>query len=103
MTDQSGSREALVGVAPELPVTAVPPGRGPRRRMAPDDRRRALMMAALELFQARPYDQGSVDDIAPAADMSRPLLYHYYGGKLGVFLAALRQASDELLAVVRAA
>jgi AcrR family transcriptional regulator len=61
------------------------------------------MMAALELFNARPYDQVSVDDIAAAADMSRPLLYHYYGGKLGVFLAALGQAADELLAVVRAA
>jgi AcrR family transcriptional regulator len=92
-----------VGVASEMPVAEVPPGRGPRRRMAPDDRRRALMMAALELFNARPYDQVSVDDIAAAADMSRPLLYHYYGGKLGVFLAALRQAADELLAVVRVA
>jgi AcrR family transcriptional regulator len=79
------------------------PARGPRRRLAPEDRKRALVVAALRLFQERPYDQVSVDDIAAEADMSRPLLYHYYGGKLGVFLAALRQAADELLDGIRTA
>ena len=77
--------------------------RGPRRRLRPDDRRRALMVAALRLFRERSYDQVSVDDIAAAADMSRPLLYHYYGGKLGVFVAALRQTADDLLAAMRTA
>ena len=28
--------------------------------------------------------------------MSRPLVYHYYGGKAGVFIAALRQAGDDV-------
>lgn len=77
--------------------------RSRRRRLAPEDRKRALIAAALELFNARPYDQVSVDDIAAAAAMSRPLLYHYYGGKHGVFLAALRQAADELVAAIREA
>ncbi len=92
-----------MSVVPDLTTATGRPARGPRRRMAPADRRRALMLAALDLFNAKPYDQVSVDDIAAAADMSRPLLYHYYGGKLGVFLAALRQAAEELLTVVRAA
>ena len=74
--------------------------RGPRRRLTPEDRKRTLIAVALELFNARPYDQVSVDDIAAAAAMSRPLLYHYYGGKHGVFLAALRQAADDLLAAI---
>jgi AcrR family transcriptional regulator len=82
---------------------SAPPVRGPRRRLHPDDRKRALMVAALRLFRERPYDQVSVDDIAAAADMSRPLLYHYYGGKLGVFVAALHQTADDLLAAMRAA
>ncbi len=104
MTDETAAQEALLSVARDQPPTPRGrPARGPRRRMAPDDRRRALMLAALDLFNAKPYDQVSVDDIAAAADMSRPLLYHYYGGKLGVFHAALRQAAAELLAVVRAA
>jgi AcrR family transcriptional regulator len=61
------------------------------------------MLAALRLFRERSYDQVSVDDIAAAADMSRPLLYHYYGGKLGVFVAALRQTAEDLLETMRAA
>ncbi len=79
-----------------------PPVRGPRRRLSPDDRKRALMTAALQLFRERSYDQVSVDDLAAAADMSRPLLYHYYGGKQGVFVAALRQTAEDLLAAMRA-
>ena len=39
----------------------------------------------------------------PTADMSRPLLYHYYGGKLGVFVAALRQTAEDLLVTMREA
>ena len=77
--------------------------RTPRRRLTPDSRRQALISAALELFNERSYDEVSADDIATAAGMSRPLLYHYYGGKHGVFIAALRQAATELLASVRAA
>lgn len=75
--------------------------RGPRRRLSPEDRKQALITVALKLFNAKPYDQVSVDDIAAAAEMSRPLLYHYYGGKHGVFLAALRQAAGDLLDAMR--
>lgn len=82
---------------------AAGPIRGPRRRLHPDDRKRALMLAALRLFRERAYDEVSVDDIAAEADMSRPLLYHYYGGKLGVFVAALRQTAEDLLVTMRAA
>src|SRR5262245_48474899 len=96
MTDQPESPEPVSLMRP-------PATRGPRRRLRPDERKRALMVAALRLFRERPYDQVSVDDIAVAADMSRPLLYHYFGGKLGVFVAALRQTADDLLATMRTA
>jgi AcrR family transcriptional regulator len=88
---------ADTGDSPSSPV------RGPRRRLHPDDRKRALMLAALRLFRERSYDEVSVDDIAAEADMSRPLLYHYYGGKLGVFVAALRQTAEDLLVAMRSA
>ena len=32
--------------------------------------------------------------------MSRPLVYHYYGGKAGVFISALRQTGDDVVAAV---
>jgi AcrR family transcriptional regulator len=82
------------------PGSGEPAGRPARRRLAPDDRRQALINSALKLFNARPYDEVSVDDIAADAGMSRPLVYHYYGGKAGVFISALRQAGDDVVAAV---
>ena len=42
----------------------------------------------------------SVDDIATEAGMSRALVYHYCGGKAGVFISALRQMGDDVVAAV---
>ena len=83
-------------------VTAVEQGERParRRRLTPGDRRQALINSALNLFNTRPYDAVSVDDIAADAGVSRPLVYHYYGGKAGVFIAALRQAGDDVSASI---
>jgi AcrR family transcriptional regulator len=79
------------------------PVRPARRRLAPDERRQALISSALKLFNRFPYDEVSVDDIAADAGMSRPLVYHYYGGKAGVFVSALRQAGQDVVAAIYAA
>ncbi len=83
-------------------VTAIEVGDRPerRRRLTPGDRRQALINSALNLFNTRPYDEVSVDDIAADAGVSRPLVYHYYGGKAGGFIAALRQAGDDVAASI---
>jgi len=60
-----------------------PAARPARRRLPPDDRRQALINSALKLFNTHPYDEVSVDDIAAEAGVSRPLVYHYYGGRRG--------------------
>jgi AcrR family transcriptional regulator len=77
-----------------------PADRPARRRLPPDDRRHALINSALKLFNAFPYEEVSVDDLAAEAGMSRPLVYHYYGGKAGVFISALQQTGDDLMAAV---
>jgi len=81
----------------ENPEPGARPG---RRRLAPDDRRQALIHSALKLFNTQPYDEVSVDDIATEAGMSRALVYHYYGGKAGVFVSALQQMGDDVVAAV---
>ncbi|MEU1624396.1 TetR/AcrR family transcriptional regulator [Streptomyces sp. NPDC020096] len=78
-------------------------GRPSRQRLAPEDRRQALIETALDLFASRPYDAVSADDLARAAGVSRPLLYHYFGNKYGLFLAALQQCADRLERAVRTA
>ncbi|MGW2280573.1 TetR/AcrR family transcriptional regulator [Streptomyces sp. NPDC001770] len=69
---------------------------GVRRRMGVDERRQQLIGVALELFSSRSPDEVSIDEIAAAAGISRPLVYHYFPGKQNLYEAALRRAADEL-------
>lgn len=71
---------------------------GVRRRMGVEERRQQLISVALDLFSRRSPDEVSIDDIAAAAGISRPLVYHYFPGKLSLYEAALRRASEELKA-----
>ncbi|MFE6618276.1 TetR/AcrR family transcriptional regulator [Streptomyces sp. NPDC008086] len=69
---------------------------GVRRRMGVEERRQQLIGVALELFSQRSPDDVSIDEIASAAGISRPLVYHYFPGKLSLYEAALKRASDDL-------
>ncbi|MET8980391.1 TetR/AcrR family transcriptional regulator [Streptomyces sp. NPDC004539] len=69
---------------------------GVRRRMGVDERRQQLIGVALELFAQRSPDEVSIDEIAAAAGISRPLVYHYFPGKLSLYEAALKRASEDL-------
>ncbi|MEU9008443.1 TetR/AcrR family transcriptional regulator [Streptomyces sp. NPDC048479] len=71
---------------------------GVRRRMGVEERRQQLIRVALELFSNRSPDDVSIDEIAAAAGISRPLVYHYFPGKQSLYEAALRRAADELAA-----
>ncbi|MFC7647069.1 TetR/AcrR family transcriptional regulator [Streptosporangium lutulentum] len=54
------------------------------------------MAAALELFGKRDAEGVSIDDVAVAAGASRALVYHYFGGKQELYLAALTSAAAQL-------
>ncbi|WP_328560080.1 TetR/AcrR family transcriptional regulator [Streptomyces coelicoflavus] len=71
---------------------------GVRRRMGVEERRQQLIGVALDLFSRRSPDEVSIDEIASAAGISRPLVYHYFPGKLSLYEAALKRASDDLAA-----
>ncbi|MFF7179241.1 TetR family transcriptional regulator [Streptomyces sp. NPDC008121] len=67
------------------------------RRLSVEERRIQLLGAALTLFAHRAPDDVSLDDVAEAAGVSRPLVYRYFpGGKQQLYEAALRSAADEL-------
>ncbi|WP_106397405.1 TetR/AcrR family transcriptional regulator [Actinocorallia populi] len=71
-------------------------GRRGRRRLSVDERRDELIEAALELFSRRAPEEISIDDVAATAGASRALVYHYFGGKQELYLAALRSAAGRL-------
>jgi AcrR family transcriptional regulator len=67
------------------------------RRLSVEERRSQLLEAALTLFAHRAPEDVSLDDVAEAAGVSRPLVYRYFpGGKQQLYEAALRSAADEL-------
>ncbi|WP_328546660.1 TetR/AcrR family transcriptional regulator [Streptomyces platensis] len=71
---------------------------GTRRRMGVEERREQLIAVALDLFSHRSPEDVSIDEIAEAAGISRPLVYHYFPGKQQLYEAALRRAAEELTA-----
>ena len=67
------------------------------RRLSVEERRSQLLDAALSLFAVRAPEDVSLDDVAEAAGVSRPLVYRYVpGGKQQLYEAALRSAAEEL-------
>jgi AcrR family transcriptional regulator len=66
--------------------------------MGVEERRQQLIGVALELFARRSPDEVSIDEIASAAGISRPLVYHYFPGKLSLYEAALKRAAEDLAA-----
>jgi AcrR family transcriptional regulator len=71
--------------------------RGAYRRLPVEKRREQLLAAALDLFGHSAPEDVSLDDVAAAAGVSRPLVYRYFpGGKQQLYEAALRTAADEL-------
>ncbi|MFF5481652.1 TetR/AcrR family transcriptional regulator [Streptomyces sp. NPDC012935] len=67
------------------------------RRLSVEERRTQLLDAALTLFAHRAPEDVSLDDVAEAAGVSRPLVYRYFpGGKQQLYEAALRSAAEEL-------
>ncbi|KND36189.1 TetR/AcrR family transcriptional regulator [Streptomyces acidiscabies] len=64
--------------------------------MSVEERRQQLIGVALELFAQRSPDEVSIDEIAAAAGISRPLVYHYFPGKVSLYEAALKRASEDL-------
>ena len=82
-------------------VDSVGAVRGARRRLSVEDRRSELLRACLHLIGTRPWDEVSMADVADAAGVSKPLLYHYFATKRDLYLATVAWAAEELRAATR--
>lgn len=77
----------------ETPKTGRP---GSRAAQAAETRQR-LVVAAVELFAERSYDDVAVADICQAAGVAHGLLFHYFGNKRGIYMEAIRDTSHRIL------
>lgn len=69
-----------------------------RTRLTPEQRRAQLLDLGLQLLGTRSLEELSIDVLAEEAGISRGLMYHYFGSKLGFYEAVVQHAADDLYA-----
>jgi AcrR family transcriptional regulator len=74
-----------------------------RTRLPRAERERQALAVARSLFAERGYAAVTMDDVAAAVGVTKPLLYAYFGNKEGLYLACMEPASEALRATVLAA
>jgi AcrR family transcriptional regulator len=67
------------------------------RRLTADARRRQLFSVALSLFAERGYSATTMDDIAEAAGVTKPLVYQHFESKRALYLELMDVFSRELV------
>lgn len=67
------------------------------RRVPKEVRREQMLDVAGEVFAERGYHAAAMDEIAERADISKPMLYAYFGSKEGLYDAYLARSGDRLL------
>jgi AcrR family transcriptional regulator len=78
-------------------TAAEPPSRG---RVPRPVREREMLDVAARLFGERGYNDVSMDEIAQAAGVSKPMVYAYFESKEGLFLACVEAATTDLMRTI---
>jgi AcrR family transcriptional regulator len=71
-------------------------------RLARAEREPMMLRAAGDAFATRGFHGSSMDEIAHAAGVTKPMLYRYFGSKEDLYAAYLRMTGRELVDRVRA-
>ena len=66
------------------------------------DRRRQILDTALTSFSNAGYHNTSMNDIAEALSMTKPVVYQYFDSKRALYLELLRFVGDDLVTTVTA-
>ncbi len=73
------------------------------RRLTAEQRRQQLFSVSLELFARRGYRATTMDDIAEAAGVTKPLVYQHFSSKRALYLELVDSIAQELLVAVQGA
>jgi AcrR family transcriptional regulator len=97
MTAMSGG---TVSTDPTTSGGAGPPMVTATRRLTADARRRQLFEVALSLFSEHGYAATTMDDIAEAAGVTKPLVYQHFDSKRALYLELMDVFSRRLVAEI---
>jgi AcrR family transcriptional regulator len=70
------------------------------RRLTAEQRRQQLFAVAMELFAQRGYRATTMDDIAEAAGVTKPLLYQHFSSKRALYLELVDSIAHNLLEAI---
>jgi AcrR family transcriptional regulator len=73
----------------------------PRTRVPGSERKRIIVAQALELFADRGFHGVSVDEIASASGITKPVLYDHFSSKQDLYIQVSREIRERLLATGR--
>lgn len=68
----------------------------PRKRLRRDQRRRVLLVAALEVFGRDGYHAASLDDVAELSAVTKPVVYDHFRSKQELYVAVLEEQAQRL-------
>lgn len=71
--------------------------RSPARRLTAEQRRLVLLGCARRLFAERGYAATSIEDVALAAGVTKPVVYDHFASKKDLYVALMLQLRDLLL------
>ena len=74
--------------------------RAPRRKLPRAARERQMLQVAARVFGQRGYHAASMDEIARACGVTKPMLYAYFDSKDGLYLATVDRMGKVLVAAV---
>jgi AcrR family transcriptional regulator len=77
-------------------LAAPPKTPPPRKRLSAEDRRSAILDAALEVFSKRGYNGASIDEIATAAGISKALIYEHFPSKKDLHVSLLERHTQDI-------
>ncbi len=81
-----------------LPPPAAPKA-GPGRTNDPERTRQNIIAIAMDEFANKGFSGARVDEIAARTNTSKRMIYYYFGGKEGLFIAVLEEAYRRIRAI----
>ena len=73
------------------------------RKLEREQKREAVLLAAVRMFNAQGFHATSLDDVAASLGVSKPTIYHYLGNKDQVLLECVTRGVEQLRAAADAA
>lgn len=67
-----------------------------RKRLPAEQRRALILDAGATLFATRGYEGTTLDDVAAAAGVTKPILYRHFNSKQSLYLALLAKHAEDM-------